>query len=112
VDGRRDVCRDIDPIIGVDGVGSRVVRHGCNLLELFKLCTVRSNSAERFKSYERLKSFYNDKYALWVLVSELAIYTINVEHRHGVIGPFNAGDAPQNGPLGVLLVSEQQGYSR
>jgi hypothetical protein len=48
VDGRRDVCRDIDPIIGVDGVGSRVVRHGCNLLELFKLCTVRSNSAERF----------------------------------------------------------------
>jgi hypothetical protein len=56
---------------------------------------------------KQTEELQNDKHALWVVIGELAIYTINVEHRHGVIGLFDAGDAPPIGPLGVLLLSEQ-----
>jgi hypothetical protein len=45
-----------------------------------------------------------------MVIGKLAIYTINVEHRHGVIGLFGAGNAPQIDPLGELLLSEQQGH--
>jgi hypothetical protein len=51
VNGRRDVCCDVDPIIGVDGVCGRVVRHGCESTQRrlrFEVC-VSSKSASIFE---------------------------------------------------------------
>jgi hypothetical protein len=112
VDGRRDVCGDVDPIIGVDGVRGCVVRHGWNPFEVFEGLKWRGLRLHKDWSVEckQTEELQNDKHALWVVIGGLAIYTINVEHRHGVIGLFDAGDAPPIGPLGVLLLSEQQGY--